>query len=146
MSRIHLQNVSRASGESTDSLYAQLRNLMSDLQAQLNNYPNLYSRNDLKVPQGTRNRDVFVSLVKGVIRVGVHDGKRVRYLSADDLQVMQKHNTNFVGFKEDTTAVGAAATRTTHFPNPGDWGFYREIGVSFSIFYNFNNTSQFAAM
>jgi len=143
---ISLQGLTKGASTDASSLYAQLRNLMADLEAQLNRRPNVNGRRDLKVPQGTKSEDVFVSLKEGVLRVGMYDGRRVRYLGAEDLQVLQKHNTNFKGFIDSTTAVGAAITRTTHFPNPGDWGFYRDAGVGFYIFFNYNNTSQFAVM
>lgn len=132
--------------KSTESLYTQVRNLMTDLEAQLNKQPTVNSSQDQKIPQGIRRNDLVISLHKGLLRIGMFDGKTTRYLNANDLQSLQKHNTNFVGLKEDSTAVGAAATRTNHFPNDGDWGFYRETGVSFNLFFNFNGTSQFVAM
>src|SRR5678815_4294133 len=143
MPRVSLQNLSRASGSDADSLFSQLRILMADLESQLNKYPNTNSRTDLKVPQGTRNRDIFVNVVNGVMRVGVYDGRKIRYLKVNDLQQLQNIQTNFVGLKVGTSLVGAAVTRTTYFPNDKDWGFYKDTtGGTFSLFFNDNGTTQ----
>lgn len=143
---IALQQLTRAAASDQKSLYSQLRNLHIDLEAQLNRQPSVSSKFNLGVPEGIKRNDLVINLVKGVLRVGMFDGENVRYLNAEDLQSLQKHNCNFVGFFEDTTAVAAAATRNNYFPNNGDFGFYRDTGVGFYFFFNYNGTSQFVAM
>lgn len=129
-------------------LLTQVRQILRSLEAQLNNAPDTIS-NDGVIPKGTRRNDLIFSLRKGILKVGVFDGKRARYINANDLQVLQSNGLNFVGRKTGTTAASNATTRTTYFPNDGDWGFYfRSPGAppNFYLFFNHANTNMFVAM
>lgn len=147
MPRIALQGVSRAASDSTASLYSQFRNVLTDLESQLNSQPNVYSRSDKRIPKGIRTNDLVITLYKGVLTLGVYDGKKVRSLNASDLQVLQKHNTNFVGHRTGTTVWNTAATRSANIPNSGDWGFYENTaGPTFHLIFNLNGTTQGVAL
>ncbi len=107
-----------------------LRNSLQTFEDQVNGQPAVSSSDTNKIQKGLKKNDIVVQNYEGRLRFGVWNGRNVRWLAANDLQVLQSHSTNFVGYKTDTTAITAAGTLTNHFPNELDWGFYLNTSLS----------------
>lgn len=116
-----------------EDLTSKLRAVLRDVETQLQNQPLVSSRQDAKVEQGLKSGDSIIRFVKGVLQMGIFDGKRARFLNAADLQVLQSHSTNFKGRIEGTTAIAVAGTLAL-FPLQNDWGFYYRTSTSVLYF------------
>lgn len=136
MSRYSLPPISRSAATDPGALYTQLRVIVDQLQVQLNNQPQVSSRSDDKVEKGLLRNDLVIQFTEGVLKLGIFDGKKARFLNSSDLQSLQSRGTNFIGRKQGTTGIATAGTLAL-FPNQDDWGFYdRTAPVHFYLVYN----------
>lgn len=102
-------------------LAATLQARLEDLEQQLNIQPFLDNGQNFSGEIG--DGDPIIKLIHNVLKVGLYVRKVPRYLTAVDLQALQKLNTDYKGFQE-----GAGPPSTTEFPSNGDWGFYLNTG------------------
>lgn len=143
---IALPSISSKDVDNT-GLLTQLRQVLRALEGQINAQPTVFSNANSRAPEGARYGDIVFTMRKGVLRIGIFDGKTNRYLNTNDLQSLQSNGTNFVGYKTGTTGPANPVTRTTYFPNDKDWGFYfHSTGPAFYLFFNDNGTNRSVAM
>lgn len=131
MGRLALPPLSPNATASARSLYLQISTILNSIEYQNNSAPQLVSQTNNKQQKGLKREDVIVRLLDDRLQIGMFDGKVVRYLDATDLQVLQNPNPNtqFLGRKEGTTAIGTAGTLAL-FPAQSDWGYYYRTSTS----------------
>lgn len=120
MPRVVIEPIGTSAASDQLKLFTQIRTSLGTLQTQLLANPYV-SFTAGPTESGLQRGDPIFRLTKeNVLQVGVFDGKQPRYLTPDDLQVLQKRGTNFLGIQTGT----AAPTTVNNFPEPNDWGFY----------------------
>lgn len=118
---VNLKPIASIGNEEADRILKILRSVLSDLEDQLNKRGQLYANTNGKIPTDLHRDDVLISSYRGKVSVYIHNGRSLDALTAAMLGGLSANGTNFKGFQSGTTAPNL-----THFPEHGDWGFYRK--------------------
>lgn len=117
----------REIGTLTDlgEVLAALKSVFSDLEDQLNQRANIYVSTDGKVPSTLQRNDFLVVSYRGNISLYVKGARDFTALTAAMLGGLSRNGMNFVGLVRD-----AINPDLSHFPNPGDFGFFFKTSVT----------------
>src|SRR5688572_2735549 len=130
MPRPQLPLLSATEVASPADYLTQVKLLYTELERQLKeNALTTVSYNKKAIEKNLRAGDPVFQYLDGRLRVGVWNGKAVRWLNGDDLQLLQNRGTNFTGIHQGTLAVTAPAVLTDFFPNEWDWGLYHRTST-----------------
>lgn len=141
MGKFALQKISQSAASSPESLIQQLNQTIDSLEQQLNGQPTVASSNNNKTQSGLLLGDPVFRLFRGILQVGVWNGKTTRYLNTTDLQSLQSNGTNFLGTKTGTVVVTSPVVLAL-FPLQNDWGFYNRTSTTdLFLVYNYNGTT-----
>lgn len=110
---------------SPDELIKRLREILFDLEDQLNNRAQVYASTDGRVPSGLNRNDILFTVFKGRIGIRVKAAKGYAVLTADMIGGLSQKGTNFMGL-----TTSAAASALAQYPDTGDWGFHHNTAAS----------------
>lgn len=111
-----------------------LKDVLSDLEDQLNQRAQIYTSTDGRIPAGLNRNDVLLIAYKGRMSILVKAARGFNTLTADHIGGLLANGTNFLGLKTDSVLAS-----TAHFPRANDWGFYERTGGSPGFFLCFNH-------
>lgn len=112
----------REIGQLTDpqSLVSVLRDLLNDLEDQLNQRAPVYAFTNGRTPTGLQLGDIVVSGYKGNLSIGLQTQRGLLNLVASMIGALSANGFEFIGVIRTTNA----APLLTDFPTAGNFGFW----------------------
>lgn len=125
------------------ALIVQVRQVLADLEDQLNTRAQVYTSTDGKIPAGLNRNDILVTAFKGIINILVKNKTGFDSLTAAMIGGLMANSTNFKGVVRTT-----AAAALTDFPEPNDWGFHYKTNAvtAWKLCFNFDGVLKSVAL
>lgn len=109
--------------EDIGQLVLRLKDILQDLEAQLNDKAVLYTNLKGETPNGLAQGDLLVTSLQGKITVKIKNTRNFDVLTASMLNGLTANGTSFLGLVTNNIDP---PTSPTVFPNADDWGFYHD--------------------
>lgn len=127
----------------SDQLIKIIREVLKDLEDQLNERTDIFSSTDGRIPGGLTRGDLVILTFKGIFKILLKTRTGFDELIASHLGGLMAKGTNFIGI-----TTSAAAPAVADYPKPNDWGFHSRTGgtPNFYLAFNFGGSVRSIAM